>query len=74
MNVENFEKIYLAAIKLYQSDKSLTNIKINLIFADPIHEIKTGIINVDFREKNRIINKINPLEKNPFYKSIKKIK
>lgn len=74
MNVEELKKIYLAAIKLYQSDKSLTNININLIFADPIYEKKYGIINVDFREKNRIINKIKPLEKNPFYKGIKKIK
>jgi len=74
MNIENFEKIYLAAIKLYQSDKSLTNIKINLIFADPVHEIKTGILNVDFRKPNRTIKKTDPLEKNPFYKSIKKLK
>jgi hypothetical protein len=74
MNQHHFEKIYSAAIKLYQSDKSLTNIKINLIFADPIHEVKTGILNIDFRNPNRIIKKTDPLEKNPFYKSIKKIK
>jgi len=53
MNLHQLNEIYLAAIELYNKDKEVTHIQIDLQIKDIIFEKKFSILKVDAR-KNKL--------------------
>lgn len=66
MNLHQLNQIYLATIELYNRDKQVTHINIELQIKDIIFEKKFSILKVDAR-KNKLtkneIDKIKQLKK-----------